>query len=160
MDYKINALLNEVELKDVLIEDITDLMFGVTPDGTTVFDATEYCAKAEEGVVFNTSVFMRACRPFVDGYIEIEGLEVTKLFYTNKNGHALINAGMVYLFLAYVSRIWLAYFDSIVSEAIRTGVAYSDSFLFRQIMERVPTGILERIIESRKEDEEQQSAGE
>lgn len=154
MDYKVNIIPNSIELKDPLIEDFSDLLFGTAPDGTPVFDATEYCNRTEEDSQFNVRLFMRACKPFIEGFIVAGELDPSKLFYQNTDGHALIHEQLTYLFLSYINKIWLIYFNSLLSDVITTGVAYSDSFLLKQTIQRVPSDVLEKIIESRKEDEQ------
>ena len=130
MDYKISVLPQAIELKDSLIEDFSDLLFGTTPDGTPVFDATEYCNRVETESQFNARVFMRNCKPFIEGFIKAGELDPSKMFYQNTDGHSLIHEQLVYLFLMFTSNVWLIYFNSLISDVINTGVAYSDSFLF------------------------------
>lgn len=154
MDYKVNVIQNQVEVKDPLIEDFPDLLFGVIPDDIPVFDATEYCEKGEYGEQFNVRVFMRTCKLFIEGFVVAGELETNKLFYQNTDGHALIHEQLTYLFLCYVNKAWLIYFNSLLSDVINNGVAYSDSFLLKQTMQRIPSDVLEKILESRKEDEQ------
>lgn len=154
MDYSISVLSQTIELKEPVIEDFPDLLFGVTPDGTPVFDATEYYSRTETESLFNARVFMRACKPFIEGFIKVGELSPGKMFYQNTDGHSLIHEQLVFLFLSFASNVWLMYFNSIISEAINNGVAYSDSFLLDQAMQRIPSDVLEKIIESRKEDEQ------
>jgi hypothetical protein len=154
MDYKITVLPNSIELKDPLIEDFSDLLFGTTPDGTPVFDATEYCNRVETESQFNARVFMRNCKPFIEGFIKAGELDPSKMFYQNTDGHSLIHEQLVYLFLMFTSNVWLIYFNSLISDVINTGVAYSDSFLLKQAIQRIPSDVMEKIIETRKEDEQ------
>ena len=154
MDYKISVLPQAIELKDSLIEDFSDLLFGTTPDGTPVFDATEYCNRVEMESQFNARVFMRNCKPFIEGFIKAGELDPSKMFYQNTDGHSLIHEQLVYLFLMFTSNVWLIYFNSLISDVINTGVAYSDSFLLKQAIQRIPSDVLEKIIETRKEDEQ------
>lgn len=153
MDYKISVLPQAIELKDSLIEDFSDLLFGTTPDGTPVFDATEYCNRVETESQFNARVFMRNCKPFIEGFIKAGELDPSKMFYQNTDGHSLIHEQLVYLFLMFTSNVWLIYFNSLISDVINTGVAYSDSFLLKQAIQRIPSDVMEKIIETRKEDE-------
>lgn len=154
MDYKISVLPQAIELKDSLIEDFSDLLFGTTPDGTPVFDATEYCNRVETESQFNARVFMRNCKPFIEGFIRAGELDPSKMFYQNTDGHSLIHEQLVYLFLMFTSNVWLIYFNSLISDVINTGVAYSDSFLLKQAIQRIPSDVMEKIIETRKEDEQ------
>ncbi len=154
MDYKISVLPQAIELKDSLIEDFSDLLFGTTPDGTSVFDATEYCNRIETESQFNARVFMRNCKPFIEGFIKAGELDPSKMFYQNTDGHSLIHEQLVYLFLMFTSNVWLIYFNSLISDVINTGVAYSDSFLLKQAIQRIPSDVMEKIIETRKEDEQ------
>lgn len=154
MDYKISVLPQAIELKDSLIDDFSDLLFGTTPDGTPVFDATEYCNRVETESQFNARVFMRNCKPFIEGFIKAGELDPSKMFYQNTDGHLLIHEQLVYLFLMFTSNVWLIYFNSLISDVINTGVAYSDSFLLKQAIQRIPSDVMEKIIETRKEDEQ------
>ena len=154
MDYKISVLPQAIELKDSLIEDFSDLLFGTTPDGTPVFDATEYCNRIETESQFNARVFMRNCKPFIEGFIKAGELDPSKMFYQNTDGHSLIHEQLVYLFLMFTSNVWLIYINSLISDVINTGVAYSDSFLLKQAIQRIPSDVMEKIIETRKEDEQ------
>ena len=154
MDYKISVLPQAIELKDSLIEDFSDLLFGTTPDGTPVFDATEYCNRVETESQFNARVFMRNCKPFIEGFIKAGELDPSKMFYQNTDGHSLIHEQLVYLFLMFTSNVWLIYFNSLISDVINTGVAYSNSFLLKQAIQRIPSDVMEKIIETRKEDEQ------
>lgn len=154
MDYKISVLPQAIELKDSLIEDFSDLLFGTTPDGTPVFDATEYCNRVETESQFNARVFMRNCKPFIEGFIKAGELDPSKMFYQNTDGHSLIHEQLVYLFLMFTSNVWLIYFNSLISDVINIGVAYSDSFLLKQAIQRIPSDVMEKIIETRKEDEQ------
>jgi hypothetical protein len=54
----------------------------------------------------------------------------------------------------FTSNVWLIYFNSLISDVINTGVAYSDSFLLKQAIQRIPSDVMEKIIETRKEDEQ------
>lgn len=154
MDYKISVLPQTIELKDSLIEDFSDLLFGTTPDGTPVFDATEYCNRVETESQFNARIFMRNCKSFIEGFIKAGELDPSKMFYQNTDGHSLIHEQLVYLFLMFTSNVWLIYFNSLISDVINTGVAYSDSFLLKQAIQRIPSDVMEKIIETRKEDEQ------
>ena len=158
MDYKISTLQKTIELKDSLIEDFSDLLFGITPDGMPVFDATEYCNRIEENFQFNVKLFMRTCKPLIEGFISAGELDPGKIFYQNADGHSLIHEQLTYLFLSYTNKVWLIYFNSLLSDVIMNGVAYSDSFLLKQTIQRVPSDVLEKIIESRKEDEQPTTA--
>lgn len=155
MDYKITVLQKELELKNAPIEDFPDILFGVTPDNVSVFDATEYCQRTEENTQFNVRVFMRSYKPLIEGFITAGELDTSKLFYQNTDGHVLIHEQLVYLFLVFTNNVWLLYFNSLIADAINNGVAYSDSFIFGQTMARIPSDVLEKIIKSRKEEDEQ-----
>ncbi len=156
VDYKVNVINDKLEVSDALMSDFPDLLFGMISDGIAVFDATEYCDKDENATSFNSRVFMRAVKPFIEGFVKIKELDSAKLFYQlGPNGHSLINAQLVFLFLAFTNNTWLAYFNDIVSEAINNGVAYSDSFLLKQAAQRIPSEVLKMIIESREQEDEQ-----
>lgn len=156
MDYKITQLLKQIETKDTLIEDFQDLLFGTTPEGDVVFDATEYCEKNKELGAFNVRVFMRACKPFIEKFIQMESVRPGNMFFQNTNGHSLIIADLSFLFLSFVDSSLFMYFNDLITTIVNDGFAYSDSFLLQQTAQRIPTEVLERIIDLRKEKEDEQ----
>jgi len=155
MDYKVNILPKEIELKEAPIADFPDALFGMTPDNIPVFDATEYCKRTEEGDFLNShcKLFMRACKLFIVAIIDAGELDQTKMFYQNANGHVLVHNDLFFLFLAYIDKMWVAYFNSIVSEAITNGIAYSDTHVMRLAAQRIPNEVLEKLIKSRQDEQ-------
>lgn len=155
MDYKITELAKQVQTKEAPIADFPELLFGITPDETAVFDATEYCIRAENNKTFNSRLFMRAYKPFIESFITVSGMDANKLFYRNPDGHELVHEELVFLFLAFTNKNWVVYFNNIISDAITNGIAFSDSFVLQLAIGRVPTDILEKIIQSRKQNGQQ-----
>lgn len=161
MDYKITQLSRQIEIKDALIEDFQDLLFGTTPEGDAVFDATEYCERNKELGAFNVRVFMRVCKPFIEKFIQAESVRPGNMFFQNADGHSLIIADFSFLFLSFVDDSLFMYFNDLITTIIHEGLAYSDSFLLQQTAQRIPSEVLEKIIDLRKEKEnEQKTTGE
>ena len=160
MDYKITILSKQVEVKDVMVEDFQDLLFGVTPEGDMVFDATEYCVRNEGLGTFNVRIFMRSCKPFIEKFINAEVVKPSNMFFQNADGHSLIVADFSFLFLSFVDNTLFMYFNDLITNIIHDGFAYSDSFLLQQTAQRIPSEVLERIINMRKEKENEETTGE
>ena len=153
MDYKTTSLTKAIKTEEQLVTEIPQLLFGSTEDGLPVFDATAFCEDVGiEG--FNHKTFMRVCKPFIEGYVKNLKLNIAKLFYTNPDGHVLIAAELMNLFLSYADPRLLAYFDTILRDALENGVAYSLGFAIQSAAERVPTEILEDIIKQRNDEQQ------
>lgn len=149
MDYKITNLTEEVECNQQIFEDFNGLTVGRLADNDAVFDATAYCeANGLETADYRS--FSRTNKRYIEALIKSGQIKREKMFYLNTNGHLLVNISLAYLFLAfYVSDIYV-YFDSLINDIITDGVAFSDNYVVRLASERVPSEMLQTIIESRK----------
>lgn len=147
MDYKKNQLTKELTCDKILLEDFDTLRFGILGE-QAVFDATAYCIASNIPPV-SSVVFSRANKRFIEAMIDAQILERGKMFYTNTDGHDLIDAGLVFLYMAFATPQIFVYFDSIVREAISTGIAFSDGLVASLASSRIPSSVLEAIIGSR-----------
>ena len=146
MGYKINILQKEVSCNEIALQDIPLLKFGLI-DTTIVFDATAYCNAIK--TKFDMKLFSKVQKMQIQIIAQAQEVSIGNLFYENKNGHALINKELVFVFLAYVNPEMLAYFNQIVSDAITEGVALSDGYIASIINAKVPNEVLKNILESR-----------
>ena len=142
MNYKLNRLNASVVCEEILIQDFPSLKFGTTPDKVVVFDATEYC-NAEELNQTNYAAFGASCRIFIDRMLRNKNLTQSNLFFLTADNHLLMNKGLTYIFLMFVSP------DEILSH----GIAISDSYLASMVDERIPSEFLQAIIDARKGDD-------
>ena len=146
MDYKINILQKEVSCKEMALQDIPLLKFGVV-DNKLVFDATAYCQSKE--LAFNVKVFSRGYRMLIDVIAKDNNVSIGNLFYQNANGNILIDRELVFIFLACVEPGMLIYFNQLITDAITEGIALSDGYIASVINAKVPNEVLENIMQSR-----------
>ena len=146
MDYKINILQEAVSCNEIALQDIPQLKFGII-DTVIVFDATAYCEFIKAR--FDMKQFSRLQKSQIQIIASAQQVSIGNLFYQNKDGHALINKELVFLFLAYASPEMLAYFNQLVSDAITDGIALSDGYIASVINEKVPNEVLKNILDTR-----------
>lgn len=152
MDYKTNALAEQLECKNILFPDFPTLLFGQIPNGPLVFDSNSFCLtnKIED---FDYKIFQRTNKRYIEGIIDNVNMDRSQLFYINKDNHVLINQELVLLFMSFVMPDLCGYFNGLLGEALTNGVAYSDGFILNMAAERIPTDVLQEIINKRNETE-------
>jgi hypothetical protein len=150
MDYKTNALNIQLECAEQVLPDFPSLLFGTIPNGPLVFDSTDFYAKNELQEV-DYKVFQRLNKRYIEGIANNANINVSDLFYVNKDGHILIHHELTFLFLAFADPTLAAYFNSLLGEIASEGVAYSDSFVLSLASQRIPTDILQQIINDREQ---------
>lgn len=149
MDYKTNILAKELETKETLLPEINGLYFGIIGEGKAVFDYTTYFEENELQDI-DYKVFMRMNKHFIETIIKSSKKKPSELFYKNSNNHILIDAELVFIFLAFVNSEMFLYFNSIITDAISYGVAYSNGFIYSMAAQRLPSEALNEIINERK----------
>lgn len=150
MNYKLNRLNTSIVCEEILIQDFPSLKFGETPDKVVVFDATEYC-NAEELNQLNHAAFGVSCRIFIDRMLKNKNLTPSNLFFMTADNHLLMNKGLTYIFLMFVSPDVNDYFFGLIDEILSHGIAISDSYLASMVDERIPSEYLQAIIDTRRE---------
>jgi hypothetical protein len=121
-----------------------DLLFGITVDGTTVFDATDYLQKAKPSASI-TDFFEQYKAPIfslVKSY-EIKEDEVCMLA---PNKHFIVDGNLVYLFISFIQPDFLAYMCDQMQQMFTTGFCVSDTFIYNLAKHRLSKGVLEEII--------------
>ena len=146
MDYKINTLKTEVPCNEMMLQDIPLLKFGIV-DNRLVFDATAYCESQK--IDFNVKTFSRGYRMLINILAQDNNISIGELFYQNKNGHILIDRELVFIFLACTEPNMLIYFNQLINDALTEGIALSDGYIASVINAKVPSNVLENIIQSR-----------
>lgn len=136
--------------EEILIQDFPSLKFGETPDKVVVFDATEYC-NSEELNQLNHAAFGVSCRIFIDRMLKNKNLTPSNLFFLTADNHLLMNKGLTYIFLMFVSPDVNDYFFGLIDEILSHGIAISDSYLASMVDERIPSEFLQAIIDTRRE---------
>lgn len=151
MDYKTNILSKELETKETLLPEIHGLYFGIMGEDKAVFDYTAYFEENQLQYI-DYKVFMRMNKHFIETLIKPSSKNTSELFYQNSNGHILVDAELAFLFLAFVNPEMMLYFNGIIMDAISSGVAYSNGFLYSMAAQRLPSDTLNEIIKEREND--------
>lgn len=149
MDYKTNILSKELETKENILPEILGLHFGIMGEEKAVFDYTAYFEENELQHI-DYKVFMRVNKHFIETLIAPSGKKTSELFYQNTNGHILVAAELVFLFLAFANPEMCLYFNNIITDAVSDGVAYSNGFLYSMAAQRLPSEALNEIIKERQ----------
>ena len=155
MDYKVNVLSREVEIKDEILAEVAGLFFGTVANDQVVFDYTEYF-KNNELEFIDHKVFMRTNKKCIELLARVKGRKTSELFFQNTNGNILVAAELVFVFLAFSNPEMLIYFNGLISDVLTSGVAYSDGFVYHAAAERLPTDVLAEIIQNRMKEENEE----
>lgn len=150
MDYKTNTLPEQLECKEIALPTFQNLKFGRVAEDLLVFDSDLFCV--HEGVQeFDYKVFQRTMKRFIDSITDNTDTDKSQLFWLNHDGHVLIHQELTFLFLAFVKPVIASYFNGLLGEVMSTGVAYSDDFILSMTQQRVPSDVLQDIINSRND---------
>lgn len=151
MDYKTNILKKELKTDEILLPEIEGLTFGLMDEDTAVFDYTAYIENNSLPTV-DYKVFMRTNRHFIESLAKSVGKSTTELFFQNTNGHILIAAELTFLCLAFINPELCSYFNSLLTDVITNGVAYSHGFIYSLAAEKIPSEVMQDIIKEREND--------
>lgn len=151
MDYKTNVLTEELKTDVDLLPELSGLHFGIVGESRALFDYTAYL---EENNIqpIDYRIFMRVCKPFIEALAKNAGKKTSELFFQNTNGHILIAAELAFICTAFVNPEMCVYFNSLLTDAISDGVAYSHGFMYSMAAERIPSEVLGDIIKERQND--------
>lgn len=149
MNWKLNDLKKDVTFTESALLDFPQLHFGEVPDGTMVFDATEYCETFELSFSFET--FQKFNKVYVSRLIESGMVEPGTLWYLTPGRHLLMNQYLAFMFLMFADPSGFLHMMQIFSDAMTDGVAYSDHHVMSLTVSRVPTEFLKELIKQRDE---------
>lgn len=149
MDYKTNILSKDIEVKDVLLPEISGLYFGSLGENKTVFDYTTYFEENQITPIDYKS-FMRYNKHYIETLIKPNDVKTSEIFYQNIDGHILVSAELVFLFIAFANPEMLLYFNSLITEVITDGITHSNGFLYSMAVQRLPNEALKDIINERE----------
>lgn len=148
MDYKITTLNAQLECKEQLISAFPELQFGDITEELMVFDSSAYYEeRGIEEIDYRT--FQRVNKRYIEGLIKYSEIDRSELFYQNKDGHILINKELTFLFLSFAEPALATYFNGLLGEIMLNGFACSDSYIMSLVSQRIPSNILQRIIDER-----------
>lgn len=148
MDFKTNFLSNELKVTDNLLSEFTGLHFATVNEDTALFDYTAYIEENNLEPI-DYKVFMRLNKHFIMSIVKLRNLDTSRLFYQNTNGHILVAGELVYLFLCFINPPLIEYLTSLITEILTDGFAVSNGYLYSNTLQRIPTDVLEEIIQSR-----------
>lgn len=151
MDYKTTILTQELKTDADLLPELAGLHFGIIGERKALFDFTAY---VEENALPNTDykAFMRGCKYFIETLANNADKKTSELFFQNTDGHILIAAELVFICLAFVNPEMCVYFNSLLTDAISEGVAYSHGFTFSLAADKLSSEVLSDIINERYND--------
>lgn len=148
MDYKVTTLKDQLECSEQALPDFPTLLFGTVPNGPLVFDSTAFY-EANNIAEIDYKIFQRINKRYIEGFINNTELKASDLFFINHDQHILMNHELTFLFLAFAEPSLAAYFNGLIGEVMANGVAYSDGFVLSMASQRIPTDILQQIINNR-----------
>lgn len=148
MDYKVTTLKDQLECSEQALPDFPTLLFGTVPNGPLVFDSTAFY-EANNIAEIDYKTFQRINKRYIEGFINNTELKVSDLFFINHDQHILMNHELTFLFLAFAEPSLAAYFNGLIGELMANGVAYSDGFMLSLASQRIPTDMLQQIINNR-----------
>ncbi len=151
MDYKTTVLRETLKTEEILLPEISDLNFGILSENKAVFDYTAYM-EANQLTPIDYKVFMRMNKHFIETIAKSSGRKTSELFYQNTDGHILVAAELVFTFLAFVNPEMYLYFNSLLTDVISDGVAYSRGFMYSMAAQHLPSEVLSGIIKEREND--------
>lgn len=150
MDYKITSLNQQIKCEEQLIPIFGELKFGNISEQLMVFDSTAFYAERNiDQIDYRT--FSRINKRYIEGFINNGSFSQSEVFFLNKDGHVLINKDLAFLFVAFAEPTSIVYFNSLIGEALTNGVAYSDGFIMAMAAQRIPSNVLQEIIDNRQD---------
>lgn len=153
MKYKIVTLNKDVDCSEIKYPDTPSLLFGILPSNKLpVFDATKYCN--DKNINFDLQTFTNLNGIYIDRLISDNTINSSGFLFVTPKQHLLMANGLELIFLAYADSNMFSYFLQTLEDALKDGIAISDSRITQLIVERVPNEVLNDIILTRNESEE------
>lgn len=159
MDFKINVLVQEVDCSEPNFADIPSLKFGSLPNGQAVFDSTQYYIENDLEQI-DYKVFSRMCKPFINTLVTRIEVPAGELFYQNTDGHILMHEILSIIFMQFANPDTFIYFMQMMLNILENGIAFSDGFIASLASMRVPSEILQDIIDQRNGEQGEGETGE
>lgn len=149
MDYKTTTLDKLLKCDKVLVREFPTLKYGIIPNTELqVFDSTNYYLENQLEEI-DYKVFQRINKRYIQALVDADSINPSTLFYLNKDSHILMNHELTFIFLSFATPVIGAYFNGVLGELMANGFALSDSFVCSLASERIPTEILQEIINDR-----------
>lgn len=127
----------------VVLAEFPDLLFGGAAETeATYFDATAYLGKRDMYSREAIDGFITSCSAFAVPIADSYSVSQDRMVIFNEDGHCLVSASLVYLFLAYFDPGVAVYINDRIHEVFMDGFAVSDTYLFRKHADRIPEDFL------------------
>lgn len=153
MNYKINQLNKSVECNGVRFPDIEALKYGKISEGkstsVSVFNATSFTESV--GIDVDLVSFMKTQRLYIDRLIQEDIVKADKMFYIDKDKNFYISTGLEIAFLMFAMKDYQIYFMELLEEILTNGIAFSDGYILKMTMEKIPNETLQQVISQRNE---------
>lgn len=121
-----------------------DLLFGVTVEGISVFDATAYLQKAKPEA--SIADFFEQWKAPIESLVEAYKIKEDEVCMVAPNSHFIVDGSLVYLFISFVQPDFLAYMCDRMQQMFSDGVTVSDSYIYGLAKQRLSKEILQEMI--------------
>lgn len=122
-----------------------DLLFGVTVEGISVFDATDYLQKAKPSA--SIADFFEQYKAPILALVDAYNIKEDEVCMVAPNKHFIVDGSLVYLFIAFVQPDFLAYICDRMQQLFNDGFCVSDSYLYGFAKQRLSKEVLQKMID-------------
>ena len=120
-----------------------DLLFGVTVEGTSFFDATDYLQKMQSPA--SVADFFEQYKAPIASLVDSYGIREDEVCMLAPNKHLIVDGNLVYLFISFVQPEFLAYMCDQMQQLFTTGFCVSDTFIYNLAKTRLSKEVLQEI---------------
>lgn len=132
--------------QEVKYMEFPDLIFGISEDGVTYFDATHYILRKGDIKTHTIKDFDIGFYFWKRAICEAYQLDMNDLVIREENtGHIFIDESLAMLFIAYIDPGFGVYIMERISEMLLTGIVLSDTSLLMMVRERFTKDIITQI---------------
>lgn len=132
--------------QEVKYMEFPDLIFGISEDGNTYFDATHYILRKGDIKTHTIKDFDTGFYFWKRAIAEAYRLDIYDLVIREETtGHIFIDESLAMLFIAYIEPDFGVYILERISEMFLTGIVLSDTSLLMMVRERFTNDILTQI---------------
>lgn len=130
--------------KEQSFPEFPDLLFGVTVEGISVFDASDYIQKHKPSA--SVTDFFEQYKVPILSLVEAYHIKEDEVCMKNPDGHLIVDGSLVYLFISFVQPDFLAYMCDQMQRMFTTGFCASDSYIYGLAKQRLSKDVLQEMI--------------
>lgn len=128
--------------QEVKYLEFPDLLFGISEEGNTYFDATNYILSKGDVKIHNIKSFNIGFHFWKKAICDAYQIQEDKMVIKDEEtGHILIDESLSLLFISYIDPSFAVYIVERVSEMLLTGIVLSDTSLLMMVRERFSKNI-------------------